>query len=67
LPSDKIGPGAGRLVAYRNTAAGYGTAAAHVVSLRQAGVLYSFRPTGDNDHPFGIFRQMLIPIIGMAW
>jgi hypothetical protein len=46
--SDKIGPDATKLVAYKNTAAGYATAAVHVVSLREANVPYSVRPTVRN-------------------
>ena len=53
--SDKIGPAATKLVAYKNTAAGYAIAAVHVASLREANVPYSVRPTGHNKHPFGIF------------
>ena len=53
--SDKIGPAAAKLVAYKNTAAGYAIAAVHVASLREASVPYSVRPTGENEHPFGIF------------
>ena len=53
--SDKIGPAAAKRVAYKNTAAAYAIAAVHVVSLREASVPYSVRPTGDNKHPFGIF------------
>src|SRR5260370_28546222 len=53
--SDKIGPAAAKLVAYKNTAAGYAIAAVHVASLREASVPYSVRPTGQNEHPFGIF------------
>jgi hypothetical protein len=53
--SDKIGPDAARLVAYKNTAAGYAIAAAHIASLREAAVSRSVRPTGDTEHPFGTF------------
>ena len=53
--SDKIGPDAAKLVAYKNTAAGYAIAVVHVASLREANVPYSVRPTGHNEHPFGIF------------
>ena len=53
--SDEIGPDATKLVAYNNTAAGYAAAAVHVASLREANVPYSVRPTGHNEHPFGIF------------
>ena len=53
--SDKIGPAAAKLVAYKNTAAGYAIAVVHVASLREANVPYSVRPTGHNEHPFGIF------------
>lgn len=53
--SDKIGPDAMELVAYKNTAAGYATAAVHVASLREANIQYSVRPTGHNEHPFGMF------------
>ena len=52
--SDKIGPAA-KLVAYKNTAAAFAIAAVHIASLREARVPYSVRPTGDNEHPFGIF------------
>jgi len=52
--SDKIGP-ADKLVSYKNSTAGYAIAAVHVVSLREANVPYSVRPTGHNKHPFGIF------------
>ena len=53
--SDKIGPDVAKLVAYKNTKGGYATAAVHVASLREANVPYSVRPTGHNEHPFGIF------------
>jgi hypothetical protein len=53
--SDKIGPDAAKLVAYKNTAAGYAIAAVHVVALREAIVPYSVRPTGHGEYPFGIF------------
>ena len=53
--SDGIGPSAAKLVAYKNTAAGYAIAAIHVASLREASVPYSVRPTGHKEHPFGIF------------
>jgi hypothetical protein len=52
--SDRIGPAA-KLVAYKNTAAGYAIAAVHVASLRQANVPYSIRPTDHSEYPFGIF------------
>ena len=53
--SDKIGPAVAKLVAYKNTAAGYAIAAVHGASLREANVPYSVRPTGNNEHPFGVF------------
>ena len=53
--SDKIGPAVAKLVAYKNTAAAYSIAAVHVASLREASLPYSVRPTGDNEHPFGLF------------
>jgi hypothetical protein len=53
--SDKIGPDAAKLVAYKNTVGGYAIAAAHIVALRDAGVSYSIRPTGNEEHPFGAF------------
>ena len=52
--SDKIGPAA-KLVAYKDTATGFAIAAVHAASLREANVPYSVRPTGHNEHPFGIF------------
>jgi Putative MetA-pathway of phenol degradation len=53
--SDEIGPGAAKLVAYKNTAAGYAVAAVHVASLRDANMPYSVRPTDHSEYPFGIF------------
>ena len=53
--SDKIGPAAAKLVAYKNTAFGYAIAAVHVASFREANIPYSVRPTGHNEHPFGMF------------
>jgi hypothetical protein len=53
--SDKLGPDVSKLVAYRDTAAGYAIAAVHVACLREANVPYSVRPTGHNEHPFGVF------------
>jgi CheY-like chemotaxis protein len=49
--SDNLGPNAAKLLRYKNTAAGYGIAAAHVAALRAAGVDYSFRPSDDPEHP----------------
>jgi hypothetical protein len=53
--SDKIGPAAVKLVAYKNTVGGYAICVAHIASFREAGVSYSVRPTGIKDHPFGMF------------
>src|SRR5271169_2420459 len=53
--ADKIGPGVAKLAVYMNTLAGYAVAAAQIAALREAGVAYSFRPTGDREHPFGVF------------
>jgi CheY-like chemotaxis protein len=49
--SDSLGPDAAKLLRYKNTAAGYGIAAAHAAALRAAGVPYSFLPSDDLEHP----------------
>ena len=53
--SDKIGPVAAKLVTYKNTAAAFAIASVHVASLRETQMPYAVRPTGDNEHPFGVF------------
>jgi CheY-like chemotaxis protein len=49
--SDLLGPDAVTLLRYKNTAAGYGIAAAHAAALRAVGVPYSLRPGDDSECP----------------
>jgi hypothetical protein len=53
--SDSIGRLAEKVVAYRDTAAGFAVAAVHIAALRQAGIPYSCRPRRDGQYPFGVF------------
>jgi CheY-like chemotaxis protein len=56
--SDRV-PDAGRVAAYRNTAAAYSIAAAHSAILRQANLPYQFRHLDENDHAF----ELLVPAV----
>ena len=61
--SDSIGRFAVKIAGYKNTAAGFGVASAHIAALRQADIPYSFRPRRDAEYPFGVFvgRKQLRP------
>lgn len=54
--SDQVAD-AGRVAAYRKTAAAYSIAAAHSAILRQADLPYQFRHTDEGDHAF----ELLVP------
>lgn len=53
--SDSIGRFAVKIAAYKDTAAGFAVAAAHIESLRHSGTSCSLRPRRDPEYPFGIF------------
>lgn len=53
--SDAIGQLAGKVATYRDSAAGFSIATAHIALLRQVGIPYSFRPRRHRDYPFGVF------------
>ena len=53
--SDSIGRLATKITAYKDTAAGFAVASAHIAALRQADIPYSLRPRPDPVLPFAIF------------
>ena len=53
--SDSIGRFAVKIADYKDTAAGFGVAAAHVAALRHSGTSCSLRPRRDPEYPFGLF------------
>ena len=53
--SDSVGRLAAKVAGYKDTAAGFAVASAHIAALRHAGIPYSFRPRRDPAFPFGIF------------
>lgn len=53
--SDSVGRLAIKVVGYKDTAAGFGIAAAHIAALREAGIRYSLRPRRSAEYPFAAF------------